>query len=77
MSFSGQVDKFAKRAKERIQEMSAADSACAEQMLHKILGQDALQIKSISYDQCTGKLHSIDAPHSIVDRLRAAALLRD
>lgn len=77
MSFGNQLKKFAEMTTEQMRAASAEDEARAKQTLRDILGEDVLLIKDVTYDQSLGKFYAIDAPQSVIDRLRDAGVLKD
>lgn len=77
MGFSEQVKKFADKAK---QELSLAQDQATKNMENKlaeVLGEDVGKITGGSFDVGTGKLSGVQAPPDVIERLRAADLLRD
>lgn len=77
MSFSNQIEKFVKTTQDKLGHMSAAVETNAVRKLREILGEDVTLIKEGAYDKSLGKFHSIDAPQSVIDRLRDAGVLKD
>lgn len=77
MGFGDQIKKFADDAKAKLDEQVKEVEANAKKRLHELLGDDVSLIKSIRLDADVGKFHAVDAPQSVIDRLRAAGLLKD
>ena len=77
MSFSDQIKRFADDTKAKLGDVVKQVEANAQKRLHEVLGDDVSLIKSIRLDADVGKFHAIDAPQSVIDRLRAADLLTD
>lgn len=77
MKFGDQIKNFAESAKEKIDAQVQDLEQRAKAKLHELLGDDVALVKSISLDADVGKFHLVDAPQSVVDRIRAAGLLKD
>ena len=77
MGFSDQIKQFVDGAKAKLDGQVKVIEENAKKRLHEILGDDVSLIKSIRLDADVGKFHSIDAPPSVIDRLRTAGLLKD
>ncbi len=77
MSFSDQIKRFADDTKAKLGDVVKQVEANAQKRLREVLGDDVSLIKSIRLDADVGKFHAIDAPQSVIDRLRAADLLKD
>lgn len=68
---------FAQTTLARGQKRSAEDIELAKQTLVRLLGDDISLIKDITYNQRLGKFHSIEAPETVIKKLRDAGLLKD
>ena len=77
MGFGDQIKKFANEAKAKLGEQVKEVEVNAKKRLDELLGDDVSLIKSIRLDADVGKFHAIDAPQSVIDRLRAAGFLKD
>ena len=76
MSFSGDIKTFTNATKAKLDEALAQVEKNAKARLVEILGDDVSLIKSIRLDADVGKFYEVDAPDSVVEKLRQAGLLK-
>lgn len=77
MSFSDQIKKFSDNAKNEIEKKKKEVEINARNRLQELLLDEAREIKSITLDADIGKFYDVDAPASVLEKLRKADLLRD
>ena len=77
MKFSDQINNFTDKAKVGMEQAQQEVIANAKQRLGDVLGDDASLIKSIKLDADVGKFYDIEAPEAVLDKLRAAGLVRE
>lgn len=77
MGFGDQIRRFTDDAKAKLDAQVEVVRASAEKRLHELLGDDVSLISSIRLDADVGKFYAVDAPQSVIDRLRAAGLMKD
>lgn len=77
MGFADEVKKFTDSAKTKLADAQKQVEMNANQRLLEILGDDVGLIKSIKLDMDVGKFYEIDAPVEVVDRLRAANVVKE
>lgn len=77
MSFSDQIKKFSDNAKNEIEKKRKEVEINARNRLQELLLDEVREIKSITLDADIGKFYDVDAPASILEKLRKADLLRD
>jgi len=77
MSFSDQISKFSDNAKNEIEKKRKEVEINARNRLQELLLDEVREIKSITLDADIGKFYDVDAPASILEKLRKADLLRD
>lgn len=76
MRFEEQVNEFADKVKEEMDEKVREVEENAKKALRDLLGEEVSQIQSISLDADIGKFHSVVAPESVLAKLREAGLLK-
>jgi len=76
MKFSDQIKSFTDKAKVGMEQAQQELIENAKQRLDDVLGDDAALIKSIKLDTDVGKFYDIEAPEAVLDKLRAAGLVR-
>lgn len=78
MGFSKSVKQFADRAKAKMHEAQAEGEARALEALKSTLGEDVnLLTAAPKYDLTRGKFYDVQAPDSVLAKLRAAGLLQE
>lgn len=77
MSFSDQIKKLSDNAKNEIEKKKKEVEINARNRLQELLLDEAREIKSITLDADIGKFYDVDAPASVLEKLRKADLLRD
>lgn len=77
MSFSDQIKKFSDNAKNEIEKKKKEVEINARNRLQELLLDEVREIKSITLDADIGKFYDVDAPASVLEKLRKADLLRD
>ena len=76
MSFSDQIKKFSDNAKNEIEKKKKEVENNARNRLQELLLEDVREIKSIKFDADIGKFYDVDAPASVLEKLRKADLLK-
>lgn len=76
MGFEDQIKAFTDKTKKEMDEKVLEVEENAKKALHDLLGEEISQIQSISLDADIGKFHSVDAPESVLAKLREADLLK-
>ena len=76
MSFSDQIKKFSDNAKNEIEKKKKEVENNARNRLQELLLEDVREIKSIKFDSDIGKFYDVDAPASVLEKLRKADLLK-
>lgn len=76
MGFSDQIKQFADDTKKKIEQAYKQVEENAHNRLREILGDDYSLIKSIRLDADVGKFYAVDAPEDVIEKIRAAGLLR-
>lgn len=77
MSFSDQIQKFSDNAINEIEKKRRVVEINARNRLQELLLDEVREIKSIALDADIGKFYDVDAPASVLEKLRKADLLRD
>ncbi|MCE3606565.1 hypothetical protein LXA47_23600 [Massilia sp. P8910] len=77
MGFADEVKKFTGTAKAKLVDAQKQVEMNAKQRLLEVLGDDVGLIKSIKLDMDVGKFYEIDAPVEVVERLRAADVVKE
>ena len=77
MTMSKGINEFVERQKLQLEEQQRQLQETAKQRLFEVLGNDVGLVKGIALDADVGKFFDIDAPQEVVDRLRAAGLVRE
>jgi len=78
MGFGNSVKQFADKAKAQMREAQAQDEARALAALKSTLGEDINLITEVpKYDLERGKFYDVQAPDSVLAKLRVAGLLRE
>lgn len=76
MSFSDDIKKFTEKAKKGFEEAKEQLAINAKNRLQEVLGDEADKIKSIKLDADVGKFYDVDAPESVLKKLRNEGLLK-
>ena len=76
MSFSDQIKKFSDNAKNEIEKKKKEVENNARNRLQELLLEEVREIKSITLDADIGKFYDVDAPASVLEKLRKADLLK-
>jgi hypothetical protein len=76
VGFGDQVKSFADKAKAQLEQAQQQAEVNARQRLVEILGDDAKLIRNLKLDLELGKFYEIDAPPQIIERLRAAGVVK-
>lgn len=77
MSFGGDIKKFTGKARTQIHEAEEQAKQNLSRRLEEVLGEDVHLIKGGKFDLETGMFTEVGAPADIIDRLRAAGLMKD
>lgn len=77
MSFSDQIKKFSDNAKNEIEKKKKEAENNARNRLQELLLEEVREIKSITLDADIGKFYDVDAPASVLEKLRKADLLKN
>lgn len=78
MSFSDQIKKFSDNAKNEIEKKKKEVENNARNRLQELLlAEEMREIKSIKLDADIGKFYDVDAPASVLEKLRKADLLKN
>lgn len=77
MSFSDQIKKFSDNAKNEIEKKKKEAETNARNRLQELLLEEVREIKSITLDADIGKFYDVDAPASVLEKLRKADLLKN
>jgi len=76
MGFGDQIKQFADDSKKKMDQDHKQVEENAHKRLREILGDDYSLIKSIRLDADVGKFDAVDAPEEVVEKIRAAGLLK-
>ena len=73
MGFGDQINQFAYDSKKKMDQVQKVN---AHKGLREILGNDYPLLKSIRLDADVGKFYAVDAPEEVIEKIRAAGLLK-
>ena len=73
MGFGDQIKQFAHDSKKKMDQVQTEN---AHKRLREILGNDYPLLKSIRLDANVGKFYAVDAPEEVIEKIRAADLLK-
>lgn len=76
MGFGDQIKQFSSNAQKAMEQGKKQVEENAHKRLREILGADYSLIKSIRLDADVGKFDAVDAPKEVVEKIRAAGLLK-
>jgi hypothetical protein len=77
MSFSNDIKKFAINARDKIKEMEDEQKRKIAAFLKDKLGEEAKLVASIKFDNEKLKFYDVEAPESVIAKLRKAGYLRE
>lgn len=77
MTFSGDLEKFASKVNSKIAELDASMKPARDAFLRETLGVEADTIISYEFDSDVNKFCKVEAPESVISKLREAGFLRD
>lgn len=77
MGFGSDIKKFTDKARSQIREAEEQAKQNLLRRLEEVLGPDAQLIRGLQFDVSTGKITEVGAAPEIIDRLRAAGLMKD
>ena len=73
MGFGDQINQFAYDSKKKMDQVQQENT---HKRLREILGNDYPFLKSIRLDADVGKFYAVDAPEEVIEKIRAAGLLK-
>ena len=77
MSFAGDIGKFASKVTSQIEVAQVEQKERITQFLQELLGDESSTITRIKFDNETLKFYDIEAPESVVRKIREAGHIHE